>query len=159
MTKQKNLELEEDKQKRDEAISDIAMASEELSTTAAELLDDKQYLSELAEMCSDKAKTWDQRTKLRSDELSAITSALTIIKTTVQEKTSAATVRFVQQGVSVRFAERVASSELAMEAIEAAAEDADSTAKAPVSFLQRLVQRHPLTDDGRQVVINLLKTS
>jgi len=160
MTKQKNLELEEDKQKRDEAISDIAMASEELSTTAAELLDDKQYLSELAEMCSDKAKTWDQRTKLRSDELSAITSALTIIKTTVQEKTSAATVRFVQQGVSVRFAERVASSELAMEAIEAAAEDADSTAKAPVSFLQRLVQRHqPAGDDGRQVVINLLKTS
>lgn len=160
MTKQKNLQLEDDKQKRDEAISDIAMASEELSTTAAELLDDKQYLSELAEMCSDKAKTWDQRTKLRSDELSAITSALTIIKTTVQEKTSAATVRFVQKGVSVRFAERVASSELAMEAIEAAAEDADSTVKAPASFLQRLVQRHqPTRDDGRQVVINLLKTS
>lgn len=161
ITKAKNLQLDDAKKNRDNTISEIAMASEELTTTSADLLDDKEYLSELAQMCMDKAKTWDQRSKVRQDELSAITAALTIIKGTVSEKTSAATVRFAQQGVSVRIAQHVASSDLAMEAIEAASEEADSApAKAPVAFLQRLVQRHQVSpDDGRQAVINLLKTS
>jgi chromosome segregation ATPase len=161
ITKAENLQLDDAKKARENTISDLAMASEELTTTSADLLDDKQYAAELAQMCTDKAKTWDQRSKVRSDELSAITAALTIIKGTVKEKTSAATVRFVQQGVSVRMAERVVANDLAMEAIEAASEEAEAApAKAPVAFLQRLVQRHQASpEDGRQAVINMLKTS
>lgn len=160
IVKAKNLQLEDAKKGRENAISDMAMNSEELTTVSADLLDDKEYLADLAQMCSDKAKTWDQRSKVRQDELSAITAAMTIIEGTVAEKTSAATVRFAQQGVSVRIAERVATSDLAMEAIEAASEDADSEpAKAPVAFLQRLVQRHEAPEDGRQAVIRMLRLS
>lgn len=160
IVKAKNLQLDDAKESRSNTIADIAMASEELTTTSADLLDDQEYLMDLSQMCQDKAKTWDQRTKVRADELSAITAALTIIKSTVSEKTSAATVRFAQQGVSVRMARAVASSDVAMEAIEAAAEEADNApAKAPVAFLQRLVQRHASPEDGRQAVINLLKKS
>jgi len=162
LIKAKTLQLDDANQARDNTISEMATASEELSTTSADLLDDKQYLSELAQMCMDKAKTWDQRTRVRADELSAITGALTIIKGSVKEKTSAATVRLVQQGVRVRMAERVVSDDLAMEAIEAASEELENApVKAPVAFLQRLVQRHKVEapEDGRQAVINLLKTS
>jgi hypothetical protein len=158
LVKAKNLDLDDNKKERENTISSIAMNSEEMTTVSADLLDDKEYLADLAQMCMDKAKTWDQRSKVRSDELSAITAALTIVKETVAEKTSAATVRFAQQGVSVRMAERLANSDLAMEAIEEESEEADVPGKAPVAFLQRLVQRHS-PDDGRQAVINMLKTS
>jgi len=160
IVKAKNLQLDDSKKERENTIAEIAMSSEELTTVSADLLDGKEYLADLAQMCMDKAKTWDQRSKVRQDELSAITAALTIIKSTVKEKTSAATVRFAQMGVSVRLAEAVASNDMAMEAIEAASEDADSApVKPPVAFLQRLVQRHASPDDGRQAVIDMLKTS
>merc|ERR1719478_367506 len=107
---------------KEQKIADIASNSEELTTVAATLLDDKMYLKELTEICSAKAKTWDQRSKCRADELSALTAATEIIKSKVAEKTSSATIRFVQQGVSVVLANDVAKNDDAMEAIEASAE-------------------------------------
>jgi len=157
----KNKNLEDDKEKRQKKIADIARASAELTVVSADLLDDKQYLAELAQMCMDKAKTWDGRSKVRADELSAITAALTIIKSTVADKTSSASLRFAQQGVSVKMAEQVASSDFAMEAIEEASEEVDSPTTGPVAFLQRGVQRHQVSPDNgaRQLMINILKTS
>jgi len=157
----KNKNLEDDKEKRQKKIADIARASAELTVVSADLLDDKQYLAELAQMCMDKAKTWDGRSKVRADELSAITAALTIIKSTVADKTSSASLRFAQQGVSVKMAEQVASSDFVMEAIEEASEEVDSPTTGPVAFLQRGVQRHQVSPDNgaRQLMINILKTS
>uniref|UniRef100_A0A7S4QWS5 Uncharacterized protein n=1 Tax=Alexandrium monilatum TaxID=311494 RepID=A0A7S4QWS5_9DINO len=143
LLKQKNLELDTAKKEKAETQDRIATASQELSVAAATLLDDQEYLKELSQMCSDKAKTWDQRSRVRRDELSALTAAIGIVKGFVDGNTSAATVRFVQQGVSVRLAEAVAHSPAAMEALEAVAEEADAAAGAgaPPALLQQAQER------------------
>jgi len=143
---------------REQKIEDIGTANQELTTVSAQLLDDMQYLDELNTICSDKAKTWDQRTKLRANELTAITQATGIVKSTVAEKTLASTIRFAQTGSTVRLASAVTSSDSAMEAIEAAAEQEESGE--PVAFLQRkLVNKHSPSDvdAGKQYIISMLK--
>jgi hypothetical protein len=156
--KAQTLAMEQAKATREQKIEDIGTASQELTTVSAQLLDDMQYLDELNQICSDKAKTWDQRTSLRANELTAITQATGIVKSTVLEKTQSSTIRFAQTGTLIHLAEAVTSSDSAMEAIEAEAEASESET-AP-GFLQRAsVQKHePASDDaGRQLVISLLK--
>merc|ERR1719203_2054355 len=123
------------KNTRDEKIENIGTASQELTTTSAQLLDDMEYLDELNTVCSNKAKTWDQRTKLRANELTAITQATGIVKSTVAEKTQAATIRFAQQGAVVHLADAVASSDSAMEDIEAEAEISEGADGEAMGFL------------------------
>merc|ERR1719247_2019189 len=115
-----------------------------------------EYLDELNTACSEKAKTWDQRTKMRANELTAITQATGIVKATVMEKTASATIRFAQTGTVLHLADAVTSSDSAMEAIEAEAESSESGAA--VGFLQRKsVQKHEQPDAGRQLIVSLLK--
>merc|ERR1719191_1149571 len=64
-------EMEKKKKKKGEIVADIATKSGDLTGISATLLDDQQYLTELAETCNAQADTWDQRSKARSDELSA----------------------------------------------------------------------------------------
>merc|ERR1719424_1783825 len=109
--KAQTLAMEEAKNNRDQKIEDIGTASQELTSVSAQLLDDMQYLDELNTICSDKAKTWDQRTKLRANELTAITQATGIVKATVAEKTQSSTIRFAQTGAMVHLADAVASSD------------------------------------------------
>jgi len=123
------------KQAREDAIAEIEASHQELATVEATLLQDKEYTNELSKMCSDKAKTWDQRSNLREQEITTLTQAIGIVKGAVTEKTTAATVRFAQQSASVRLARALAHNAGAMQAIEAAAEEAD--AGEPVSFVQR----------------------
>merc|ERR1719335_1446626 len=132
--KAKNVELEEAKAKRDQKIEDIGTASQELTTVSANLLDDMEYLDELNTICSEKAKTWDQRTKLRANELTAVTQATGIVKATVVEKTQSATIRFAQTGTVLHLADAVTGSDSAMEAIEAEAEMSES--QTALGFLQ-----------------------
>jgi len=155
--KAKNGELTAAQKSKANKQEEIAENSQLRATTAAVLLDDQKYLMELSQMCADKAKTWDQRTKVRQDELSAITSAMAIIKSTVAEKTQSSTIRFAQTGVAVRMAHKLAASPADMEALEAEAEQADA---AP-AFLQTAKKSGFLSatpKDGRQVVIELLKS-
>jgi hypothetical protein len=160
--KAQTLALDQAKEERALTIEEIGTASQELTIVSATLLDDMEYLDELNRICSDKAKTWDQRTKLRANELTAITQAMEIIKTTVVEKTSAETIRFAQAGAVLHLgggADAVTSSEGAMEAIEAEAEASEGDQEA-VGFLQkRSVQEHSKGSDdgGRQLVVSLLK--
>jgi len=156
LVKAKTLELEQAKKDREQKIADIGTASQELTTVSAELLDNMEYLDELNTICSDKAKTWDQRTKLRANELTAITQATGIVKATVAEKTQSSTVRLAQTGSVLHLADAVASSESAMETIEAEAEIAESDE--PLGFLQkRSIQKHEPASDGRDLVVSLLK--
>merc|ERR1719433_2232644 len=141
--KAKNKELEAAKEEKSETKELIATNSEELTTVAATLLDDQQYLGKLAEMCTNTAKTWDQRSKVRSDELSTLVAAISIVKDSVKGNTSAKTVRFAQQGVIVHLAEAAAHSPEALEALEADAEAADEQAGTPATFLQRLMSKVP----------------
>jgi hypothetical protein len=161
LVKDKTKDMKEAKAMKEQKIEDIATASQELTTVSADLLDDMEYLDELNTICHDKAKTWDQRTKMRANELTAITQATGIVKATVVEKTQASTIRFAQTGTVVRLADAVASSDDALEAIEAEAEINEDADGGPVAFLQkRSVQKHSPegADAARQIVLNLLKT-
>jgi chromosome segregation ATPase len=162
--KAKNLEMDGAKKDKDKTTSEISMNTEELTTVAADLLDDQQYLKELAEVCESKAKTWDQRSRVRADELSALTAATTIVKDSVKEKTSSGTVRFAQMGVSAPLVHQLAKNENALEAIEAEAEESDAPSflqkKSSRNLLAVLTKKHVQSnpEDTRQMVINLLKS-
>lgn len=67
----------------------IGQNSRELAVAKAALSDDQAYLKDLTQKCNEKAKAWDQRSKIRSDELSALTSALTVVKGQVTESAKA----------------------------------------------------------------------
>merc|ERR1719460_978936 len=156
LIKKLNHELAQTKQEKAQTIASIETNSEELTTVVATLRDDQEYLKELAKMCHEKALTWDQRSKLRASELQMLTEVIGIITSSVTEKTSAATIRFAQQGTSFRLARSVASNEQAMEAVEAEAEQAEGT---PVGFLQtvRRSLRGKPSEDARGVVVELLR--
>jgi len=163
--KRKNTELEDTKKEKATVISEIATSSKDLTTVSAVLLDDQEYMKGLSKICTNKAKTWDQRSGVRQDELSALTAAITILKGAVSEKVSGKTVRFAQQGVSVELAENVAQSDDAREALEEDAEEGE--ADASLSFLQRgprklisaLASKSHTTvtqPDARQAVVAIL---
>jgi len=157
LIKKLNHELAEAKKEKASTIAAIETNSEELTTVAATLLDDQEYLKELASMCHEKALTWDQRSKLRQNELAMLTEVIGIITSSVTEKTSAATIRFAQQHTSIRLARAVASSERAMEAVEAEAEEAEGT---PIGFLQsaqRSLRGAPTKDGAKGIVVALLR--
>merc|ERR1719504_346795 len=99
-TAEKNLEKTEET--RAATTKEIASTQQDLTTTLAQLHDDQAYLKDLTAKCEDKSKEWDQRSKMRQDELSAITEALAIIKGTVSSKTTEKTIRFVQQNAEVK---------------------------------------------------------
>merc|ERR1719207_177469 len=79
----------------------IAASSKELTETSATLTDDQNYLKDLTEKCNAKSKEWDQRSQMRQDELTALTTALTIVKEGVATKTTEKTVRLVQSQAKV----------------------------------------------------------
>lgn len=163
-TKVKNGEMADAKKTKAEKQAGIASKSEQLTTVAAVLLDDQAYLKELSSMCSTKAQTWDQRSKVRQDELSALTAAIAIIKGAVSESTSAATIRFAQRGVSVSLARAVARNPQAMAAIEAQVEASEA---APSLFQRGAVQaaaflapaRLAKADEGRQAIEAFLRST
>jgi len=170
--KRKNAELEDTKKQKADTQEEIASTNQQLTVVSATLLDDQQYLTELSSMCTLKAKTWDQRTQVRQDELSALTAAIGIIKSAVSEKTTAATIRFAQQGVSVRLADAVAGNEGVMDVVEAEAEAADGeaeslafiqVAKARASLLlfaksRALHEKPQRAEQGKQVIVELLRS-
>merc|ERR1719198_250497 len=158
LVKRHKQDLEEARKDKAKTIEEIGAASEELCTTRAQLLDDRQNLSELSEMCVNTAKTWDVRSKVRADELSALSAATTIVKETVAEKTSSSTVRLAQMGVRVNLVKQMVQDPEAMESIEAEAEEAEK----PVAFLQKFLQKSKVAphslDAARDYVINMLTT-
>merc|ERR1719162_775189 len=151
----KTLAMNQAKAVREQKIDDIGTASQELTTVSAQLLDDMTYLDDLNTVCSNKAKTWDQRSKLRSNELTAITQAAGIIKATVSEKTQSSTIRFAQTGTVIHLSDAVASSASAMEAIEAEAENSES-GSAPGFLQMRAVQKHE-PNGAKDFIVSLLK--
>merc|ERR1719335_812871 len=93
--------LADAKKRLDEDMKGIAAAQMELSSTSAQMMDDQAYLKELTEICNAKSKEWDQRSQMRQDELTVLTTALTIVKEGVATKTTEKTVRLVQNAAKV----------------------------------------------------------
>jgi len=135
--KAKNVKLTDTTKAREDKIAEIAESSQKLTIASSDLLDDQIYLKDLYEMCNKKAETWDKRSKVRADELSALTAAITIIKGAVLEKTSRATLRLAQRGVTIRLAEAMASDEASMDAVEEAVEEKEAQSSPALAFLQR----------------------
>jgi len=94
-------ELKDTNELKAEKMEAIAASSKELTETSATLTDDQNYLKDLTEKCNAKSKEWDQRSQMRQDELTALTTALTIVKEGVATKTTEKTVRLVQSTAKV----------------------------------------------------------
>merc|ERR1719335_723336 len=65
---------------KDTADEEIAKATDSLVEEEAALKDDELYLKDLTAKCELKAREWDQRSKMRGEEVTALTAALKIIK-------------------------------------------------------------------------------
>merc|ERR1719473_1433717 len=72
--------LEEKNKERTTTTEAIATAQGDMTNMNAVLNDDRTYLKDLTIKCELKAKQWDQRSSMRSAELSAITQALTVLQ-------------------------------------------------------------------------------
>merc|ERR1740133_857593 len=116
-------ELKDTNELKAQKMQAMAASSKELTETSATLTDDQNYLKDLSEKCNSKSKAWDQRSQMRQDELTALTTALTIVKNGVASKTTEKTVRLVQSAVSIAPHSVVT-------------EDDDSVDEEDVSFIQ-----------------------
>jgi hypothetical protein len=63
----------------------VAAAQENMDLTMAALTDDRLYLKDLTMKCELKAREYDQQSKMRADEITALDTALTIIKDKVKD--------------------------------------------------------------------------
>jgi len=172
--KDAELSLTKAKKAKDDTVAEIAEKSGQLTTVSATLLDDQAFLMELAKVCQAQAKTWDQRSNMRADELAALTEAISIIKGTVTAK-SGKVIRFTQDKISLGKVLAVAADDDDMQSIEEEAEAADGD----VSFVQLTQPRlllsavahsataaqsalasaaQPEEDSKREQVLSLLKT-
>jgi len=82
-------DLRRAKKLHSQKMKESAEASADLTWAQSTLTDDQAYLKELTTRCTVMSENWDQRSALRKDELTAITSALTIIKTRVAKPKAA----------------------------------------------------------------------
>jgi len=69
----------------DELKSKIAEDRENLVIEESLLTDSSAYLKDLTVRCEGSAKTWDQRTSMRSDEIQALSEALAVLKKDVKD--------------------------------------------------------------------------
>merc|ERR1719174_3650435 len=156
-------ELKDTNELKAEKMEAIAASSKELTETSATLTDDQNYLKDLTEKCNAKSKEWDQRSQMRQDELTALTTALTIVKEGVATKTTEKTVRLVQSAAKVTPHSVVTED-------SNAEEDSDADDEEDLSFVQLSSPRAKLSlvatsskkflqpDSSRDRVIALLKS-
>merc|ERR1719194_305322 len=81
---------------KDTADENIAKATEDMVKEEALLKDDELYLKDLTAKCELKAREWDQRSQMRSEEVTALTAALKIIKGRVTPNESVNKRAFIQ---------------------------------------------------------------
>merc|ERR1719333_1122443 len=152
-------ELKDTNELKAEKMEAIAASSKELTETSATLTDDQNYLKDLTEKCNAKSKEWDQRSQMRQDELTALTTALTIVKEGVATKTTEKTVRLVQSQAKVSPHAFVADDSDADD--DSVEEDLSfvqlSSPRAKLSLVQTGAKKFLASDSPRDRVIALLK--
>merc|ERR1719387_216448 len=92
--------LDDAQKTKGENNEELGQNSKDMTITQGTLTDDQGFLKTLTENCNTKSKQWDQRSKARAEELTALTNAITIVKSRVATK-SGKTVRFIQKDSSV----------------------------------------------------------
>merc|ERR1719379_3233956 len=144
----------------------IAQDQQELSATNAQMTDDQAYIKDLTEKCNHKSREWDQRSEMRSQELTALSTALTIVKEKVGTKATG-TVRLVEKAAAVS---RPAVVSAPMEASDSGVEDEVDSIASAESFVQLSQARQKLLlsargrsspssneQEKRDLVLSLLK--
>ena len=81
-------ELKDTTESKAQKMEAIAASSKEPAETSATLTEDQNYLKDLTKKCNAKSKAWEQRSQVRQDELTALTTALTIVNEGVATKTN-----------------------------------------------------------------------
>merc|ERR1719194_4139 len=81
---------------KETADENIAKATEDMVKEEALLKDDELYLKDLTSKCELKAREWDQRSQMRSEEVTALTAALKIIKEGVKDNSAVNKRAFIQ---------------------------------------------------------------
>merc|ERR1719333_2102012 len=153
-------ELKDTTELKAQKMEAIAASSKELTETSATLTDDQNYLKDLTEKCNAKSKEWDQRSQMRQDELTALTTALTIVKEGVATKTTEKTVRLVQSQAKVSPHAFVADDS---DADDDSEDEEDlsfvqlSSPRAKLSLVQTGAKKFLASDSPRDRVIALLK--
>merc|ERR1719487_1966069 len=156
-------ELKDTTELKAEKMEAIAASSKELTETSATLTDDQNYLKDLTEKCNAKSKEWDQRSQMRQDELTALTTALTIVKEGVATKTTEKTVRLVQSKTQVSKVAPIEESEDSDEDVDSDSEDSDlsfvqlSSPRSKLALVQAKATKFLSSDGPRDRVIALLK--
>jgi len=134
-----------DRKKRSgEKTEKIAKSAGDLTATKAVLTDDQQYIKDLTAKCELKSKEWDQRSQMRQDELTAISTAITIVSGKVKDKTTEKTVRLVQMPKTKP------AQELDEESDDAAIDDILATESSP-DFLQLQKPRHRISQIAAKI--------
>jgi len=103
LTDEKNAEqkvLDDAQKAQAKNTEELGQNSKEMTLTQGTLTDDQAFLKTVTENCNTKSKQWDQRSSSRAAELTALTNAITIVKSRVATK-SGKTVRFIQKDSSV----------------------------------------------------------
>merc|ERR1719456_725067 len=158
-------ELKDTTELKAEKMEAIAASSKELMETSATLTDDQNYLKDLTEKCNAKSKEWDQRSQMRQDELTALTTALTIVKEGVATKTTEKTVRLVQSAAKVSPHSVVTEDNNADDDAEDDSVDEEdlsfvqlSSPRSKLSFVATGAKKFLQSDSPRDRVIALLKS-
>lgn len=118
---------------------ELAQNSKDMTLTQGSLTDDKAFLSKLTENCNAKSKAWDQRSSSRAAELTALTNAITIVKSKVATK-SGKTVRFLQKTAMIQ-----EDSNSPYDEVLAVADEEEEGEGQAMSFLQISPRKHALS--------------
>jgi len=151
-------DLKDAQELKDTKMSRIAEDQQALTATNAQMTDDQAYIKDLTDKCNLKSRQWAQRSQMRSEELTALATAITIVKGRVAEKTTSNTVRLMQRATNPAVS-ATAESESEDEVDEIVdSEDTSflqlASARSSISFLQRGA---PEADSARDRVVALLK--
>jgi len=117
--KANNKSLRQQREMHGKKMAQKAEANQELTQETASLHDDQAYIQDLTEKCNAKSQEWDERTDMRTSELSALTNAIDIIQKRIHEAIDSSSTRKNSDLVQV-----------------AVAEDDDVEGEEPVSFVQ-----------------------
>jgi len=133
--------LEDKTKAKSEADEKVAKAQENMDLTAAALADDRLYLKDLTMKCELKAREYDQQSKMRADEITALDTALDIIKDKVKDNADAANERAALVQAAAAPAVKESDADMAAEELQ----EAEEEEKIDASFFQVKSARSKIT--------------
>jgi len=150
-------DLKDNQELKDQKMEKIASDQQGLTATNAQMTDDQAYIKDLTDKCDLKSRQWAQRSQMRSEELTALSTAITIVKGRVADKTSDKTVRLVQKSATPIQAVTTQVDDEVDDIVDAESFLQLASPRASLSLLQKGGSRSPSADSARDRVVALLK--